>query len=88
MFEPVLKFLRGLLIVAAISAAVAVAAMTRSIWLPWVSAVASPQAGASVDRADDAPSERPSLLELSPQARANMKLVSRPAKLSGLPWKS
>lgn len=87
MFEPVLKFLRGLLIVAAISAAVAVAAMTRSIWLPWVSAVASPQAGASVDRADDAPSERPSLLELSPQARANMKLVSRPAKLSTY-WRS
>lgn len=82
------RFLRGLVILVTISAAIAGAAWSRGVWLPWLSPPATTRGAANAaDHDDAAPHEKPNVLELTPQARANMKLVSRPAKLSTY-WRS
>lgn len=81
------RFLRGLIVLSALSAVIVAAVWFRGLWLPWLLPEVAAQGSASADGEDASPTERPSLLELSPQARANMKLVSRPAKLSTY-WRS
>ena len=81
------RFLRGLVILVTISAVIATAAWFRSVWLPWLSPPATTRAEHTADHDDATPHEKPNVLELTPQARANMKLVSRPAKLSTY-WRS
>jgi multidrug efflux pump subunit AcrA (membrane-fusion protein) len=87
MLASVARFLRGLVILVTISGVIAAAAWSRSLWFPWFGPTAATQAEPSDDHKAAAPREKPRMLELSPQARANMKLVSRPAKLSTY-WKS
>jgi multidrug efflux pump subunit AcrA (membrane-fusion protein) len=87
MLASVARLLRGLVILVTISAVIAAAAWSRSRWLPWFGATAATQAAHSDDHEHDAPHEKLPAVELSPQARANMKLVTGPAKLSTY-WRS
>lgn len=82
MLLSVIRFLRWLTIVGAIAGAIAAAALYRDAWLPLV----EPTAPAAADHHDDhggtvAASER-GVLELSPQARKNLGVVSRPVALT------
>lgn len=82
MLQSVIRFVRWLIIVGAIAGAIAWAAVFRDAWLPLV----EPAAPAAADHHDDhggtvAASER-EVLELSPQARKNLGVVSRPVALT------
>lgn len=82
MLQSVIRFVRWLIIVGAIAGAIAWAAVFRDAWLPLV----KPAAPAAADHHDDhggtvAASER-EVLELSPQARKNLGVVSRPVALT------
>lgn len=87
MLASVARFVRGLVILVSISALLAGAAWTRDRWLPWLGVTTAIQGDDSADHEDGPPRANPRMLELSPQARANMKLVARPAKLSTY-WRS
>ncbi len=87
MLTSVARSLRGLVILVAVSGVIAAAAWFRSLWLPWFEPTAAPHAEHAGDHEHAEPRVTPRTLELSPQARANMKLVSRPATLSTY-WKS
>jgi len=77
------RFLRGLLILVALSAVIAAVAWSMS----WLWPQGAPQASVAAEDDTAPPAEKPHLLELSPQARKNLKLVSRPATVSTY-WKS
>jgi membrane fusion protein, heavy metal efflux system len=81
----VFRFVRGLLMLAVLGGLIAAAGWYRDLWLPLLQ-----QPGAdhsAVAAGDEAPISQAKVLELSPQARQNLKLVSRPAKLSNY-WRS
>lgn len=80
----VVRFVRGMLLIALPAGLIATAAWYRNLWLPLLQ---SPPAEQSRAPGEDEPIVRPSVLELSPQARRNLQLVSRPAKLSNY-WRS
>ena len=89
MISHVLRFLRRLALFAAIGALAAGLAWSRDRWLPLLEQAWRGNASAT-SRADhdphdhdhDTPAGGQDVLELSPQARRNLGLVSRPATLS------
>jgi biotin carboxyl carrier protein len=83
MLEPVIRFFRGMVTLAVVGGVIALAAWTSAVWLPWFKPQVAPPPTAETE-----PSSEPSsLLELSPQARKNMNLVSRPVKVATY-WRS
>ncbi len=84
MVHAFVRFLRGLVVLGGLAAALAAAAWFRELWLPWFQPVAAEHATA----AEESPATSQStVLELSEQARKNMKIVSLPAKVSTY-WRS
>jgi membrane fusion protein, heavy metal efflux system len=86
MLNAFVRFVRGMLILAVLSGLIAAGAWYRDAWLPLLQPrhAAAPTPGAA---GDEAPISQAKVLELSPQARQNLKLVARPAKLSNY-WRS
>ncbi len=82
MLESILRFIRWIVIVGPCGAALAAVVLLRDTWIPLV----APRAGASTEShaEHEAPAAGPerAVLELSPQARKNLGVVSRPALLS------
>ena len=85
MFNAFLRFVRGLLMLAIFGGLIAAAAWYRELWLPLLQQPAGDRSVAAAG--EEAPISQAKVLELSPQARQNLKLVSRPAKLSNY-WRS
>ena len=79
----VLRILRGMLTIAVVGGVIAAAAWYRGAWLPPSSITPPAVAGVEAER----PIQQPKMLELSPQARQNLGLVSRPVTLSNS-WRS
>ena len=85
MLNAFIRFVRGMLTLAVLGGLVASAAWYRDLWLPLLQPPTDkPRAAAA---GDEEPAAQAKVLELSPQARQNLKLVSRPAKLSNY-WRS
>lgn len=85
MLNAFIRFVRGMLMLAVLGGLIAAAAWYRDLWLPLLQPpVVEPMAATAVD---DEPASQAKVLELSPQARQNLKLVSRPAKLSNY-WRA
>ncbi len=84
MVDAFVRFLRGLVVLGILGAAVVAAAWFRELWLPWFQPVAADHAVAA---GEPASKSRPKVLELSDQAQKNMKIVSRPAEVSTY-WRS
>jgi membrane fusion protein, heavy metal efflux system len=82
MLPSVLRFVRWLGIVGAIAAAIAAAALFRDTWLPFFEPAAPTSAGVEADHGRVAPAARRDVLELSPQARKNLGVVSRPVAVT------
>jgi multidrug efflux pump subunit AcrA (membrane-fusion protein) len=76
-----LRFLRSLLVVAALGGLLAVAVWFRGGWIPGSSVAPA------ASTAEKLPGGQLETLELSPQARQNLGLVARPVKLSNS-WRS
>ena len=85
MFNAFVRFVRGLLTLAIFGGLIAAAAWYRELWLPVLQQPAGDHSVAAAG--EEAPISQAKVLELSPQARQNLKLVSRPAKLSNY-WRS
>ncbi|MFM7138056.1 MAG: efflux RND transporter periplasmic adaptor subunit [Planctomycetota bacterium] len=81
MIQSIIRFIRWLVVVGGIGAAVAVAAMLRDQWLPMLALAPAPSMAAAGSAGGAAAAER-DVLELSPQARKNLGVVSRPAALA------
>lgn len=85
MLNAFVRFVRGMLMLAMLGGLIAAAAWYRDLWLPLLQRpVVEPMTATA---ADDEPASQAKVLELSPQARQNLKLVSRPAKLSNY-WRA
>jgi biotin carboxyl carrier protein len=84
MFNAFVRFLRGLLMLAMLGGLIA-AAWYRDRWLPLLQRPADDRSVVAADEEEPIPQAK--VLELSPQARQNLKLVSRPARLSNY-WRS
>jgi len=86
MIRSFVRFVRGMLTLALLSGLIAAGAWYRDAWLPLLQSphAAEPTASAA---GDDEPVSQAKVLELSPQARQNLKLVSLPAKLTNY-WRS
>jgi cobalt-zinc-cadmium efflux system membrane fusion protein len=81
MLRSIMRVVRQVLFVAACAAGAAVAVWLRDRWLPLLQPV--PVAAPEHAAAGDAPAEpERAVLELSPQARRNLGVVSRPAALA------
>lgn len=78
-----LRVLRGVTIVVAVVGISVTAFVSRDRWLPWLRSEATT---AEAD-AQQAPVEEPKVLKLSPQARKNMGLVSKPATIQAY-WRN
>ena len=87
MFNAFVRFVRGLLMLAIFGGAIGAAAWYRDWWLPLLQSPPPEQPAAAAATGDEEPISQARVLELSPQARQNLKLVSRPAKLSTY-WRS
>ena len=61
--------------------------MLRAHWLPTITADQSSLEGDGVSPAAPEPNGKPTILEISPQARKNLRLVSRPAELQNY-WRT
>ena len=85
MFNAFVRFVRGLLMLAVLGGLIAAAAWCRDLWLPLLHQPAGDHS--TVAAGEEAPISQAKVLELSPQARQNLKLVSRPAKLSNY-WRA
>jgi cobalt-zinc-cadmium efflux system membrane fusion protein len=85
MFNAFVRFVRGLLTFAIIGGLIAAAAWYRELWLPVLQQPAGDHSTAVLG--EETPISQAKVLELSPQARQNLKMVSRPAKLSSY-WRS
>ena len=86
MVQAIVRFFRGLLLLGVLGALVALGAWSRDHWLPLLDDLLGPEEVAlekEVDPHDHAfEAAAAKVLELSPQARQNLSLVSRPARLS------
>jgi len=85
MFNAFVRFVRGLLMLAMLGGLIAAAGWYRDLWLPLLQQPAGDHS--AVAASEEAPISQAKVLELSPQARQNLKLVSRPAKLSNY-WRA
>jgi cobalt-zinc-cadmium efflux system membrane fusion protein len=85
MFNAFVRFVRGLLMIAMLGGLIAAAVWYRELWLPLLQQPAGDHS--TVAAGEEAPISQAKVLELSPQARQNLKLVSRPAKLSNY-WRA
>jgi cobalt-zinc-cadmium efflux system membrane fusion protein len=85
MIQAIIRFVRGMLVLALCGGLIGAAAWYRDLWLPLLRPAAVEPTAAAADVAEPAPDAK--VLELSPQARLNLKLVSRPAKVSTY-WRS
>jgi biotin carboxyl carrier protein len=85
MFNAFVRFVRGLLMLAMLGGLIAAAGWYRDLWLPLLQQPAGDHS--AVAAGEEAPISEAKVLELSPQARQNLKLVSRPAKLSNY-WRA
>lgn len=85
MFNAFVRFVRGLLMLAMLGGLIAAAWWYRELWLPLLQQPAVDHS--TVAAGEEAPTSQARVLELSPQARQNLKLVSRPAKLSNY-WRA
>jgi len=87
MLTTFVRFVRGMLVLAIAGGLMAAAFWSRDRWLPWLSpgGLAAPAAAVADDVHDHA--VHAEVLELSPQARANLALVSKPAQVS-THWRS
>ena len=85
MFNAFVRFVRGLLMLAMLGGLIAAAAWYRDLWLPLLQQPAGDHS--AVAAGEEAPISEAKVLELSPQARQNLKLVSRPATLSNY-WRA
>ena len=85
MFNAFVRFVRGLLMLAMLGGLIAAAGWYRDLWLPLLQQTAGDHS--AVAASEEAPISEAKVLELSPQARQNLKLVSRPAKLSNY-WRA
>ena len=85
MFNAFVRFVRGLLMLAMLGGLIAAAWWYRDLWLPLLQQPAGDHS--TVAAGEEAPNSQAKVLELSPQARQNLKLVSRPAKLSNY-WRA
>ena len=74
------RVFRWLVIGGVIAAVIAAAAALRERWMPLVTTAPPPLAGSAADHGSAAPAR--DVLELSPQARKNLGIVSRPAVLT------
>jgi len=85
MLRSILRFVRWLVIVGSFGAAIVAAALLRDTWMPFFEPRPSLPSERPAGPADqEAVAARPEqdVLELSPQARKNLGIVSRPAVLS------
>jgi len=85
MIQAFVRFVRGMIVLASLGGLIAAAAWYRDRWLPLLRPAAVEQPVPAVEA--DEPVPQAKVLELSPQARANLALVSRPAKVSTY-WRS
>jgi hypothetical protein len=85
MLKAFIRFVRALLLLIVVGSVIAAAAWYRDLWMPLLQPPAVPPAAASAS--PEEPAVQAKVLELSPQARQNLKLVSRPAKLSNY-WRA
>ena len=85
MFNAFVRFVRGLLMLAMLGGLIAAAGWYRDLWLPLLQQPAGDHS--AVAAGEEAPISEAKVLELSPQARQNLKLVSRPATLSNY-WRA
>jgi biotin carboxyl carrier protein len=85
MIQAIVRFVRGMLVLALLGGLVVAAAWYRDLWLPLLRPTVVEPSPAATDFAKPALDAK--VLELSPQARLNLKLVSRPAKVSTF-WRS
>ncbi|NBX30278.1 hypothetical protein EBR04_07550, partial [bacterium] len=69
-----------MLVLALLGGLIGAAAWYRDLWMPLLRPTVGEPSTAAADVAQPAPEAK--VLELSPQARLNLKLVSRPAKVS------
>jgi biotin carboxyl carrier protein len=81
------RLVGGLALLVVLGAVIAAAAWSQSLWLPGASPGSQPQDTHAHEDEAAAPPDKPRLLRLSPQARKNLKLVSRPARVTTY-WKS
>ena len=77
------RTLNGIILLVAVLGIGAAAFVTRNHWLPWLSSATTT---AHTDE-EAAPIEEPKVLKLSPQARKNLKLVSKPAAVQAY-WRT
>ena len=80
--KQVLRTLGGIALVVAVVGTSVTAFLTRDRWLSWLSSAPTAKA-----EEDPAPIEQAKVLRLSPQARNNLGLVSKPAALQTY-WRS
>ena len=85
MLKAFIRFVRALLLLVVVGSVIAAAVWYRALWMPLLQPAAVAPAAASAS--PEEPAVQAKVLELSPQARQNLKLVSRPAKLSTY-WRS
>jgi cobalt-zinc-cadmium efflux system membrane fusion protein len=85
MLHAFVQVIRGMLVLAILCGLVAAAAWHRDRWLPLLLPTSVGHAASDADAEQPAPAAQ--VLELSPQARQNLKLTSRPAQVSTY-WRS
>ncbi len=84
------RVVRSILFFAVIAAAAALAAATHDVWWPWLQALRSQRAATDGSADADHASSRatdgaaaPDVVRLSPQARRNLRVTSKPLRLTG-----
>lgn len=85
MLNAFFRFVRGMLTLAILAGVVAAAAWYRELWLPLFKPPVVERTSATAGEEQRPP--RTQVLELSPQARQNLDLISRPAKVTNY-WRS
>lgn len=85
MLSAFVRFVRGMLVLTVIGGLITAGAWYRDLWLPLLHPPVVEHAAATAG--DGEPPSQAKVLELSPQARQNLALVSRPAKLSSY-WRA
>jgi len=79
MLPSLIRFIRWLVIVGSVAAGIAAATLLRDRWLPFFEPAGSASVADEADHGAAGAAREREVLELSPQARKNLGIVSRPA---------
>jgi hypothetical protein len=79
MLPSLIRFIRWLVIVGSVAAGIAAATLLRDRWLPFFEPAGSASVADETDHGAAGAAREREVLELSPQARKNLGIVSRPA---------